>query len=606
MKKANIQNSNLIYKICDINYRKASLEKQDYIKRIYSELLYYIKDLEAKLIITYSKMPINDIEKNLVLPYKNDEFNGYRAEYNKIIKDCLKEYKYISDVKKEIYLVISGEAEFDINKINFYLKEANIFIEQVSSIENTANIGGIRYNLNFIYPELFENFISLFETIDIEQKSIEISLNPVIKQNYSILYNTFVDVELKDKSESNIKIAEKDLKNILRSLNITYHNNGLFNRKKRQLFTCKELEEKMPFSYSQPIDQGLVYGITKGKKVFKMDRKKLQTPNTLVLSDSEVETSLYCINEIEQVILTTDDDVVVIDTEGNYKNVAEKYNGRIITIKPGDGLFDNQLVELYDQDISDIHLSDKQEFIFSILEILVDVELSQDQILLLRPYIDDAIRMYLEVDNFRKENSKSILETLVELIKKTKMNELKGLATIIEENIIKCSVLTASKIKHDKNARVTVYDISQLAERDMILAELILLEMVYNQMIKNGYSHKYTWIYIDNIYPLYKTNGGLYRLEYLYKRSRLFYGLMTLCTSLDNILNKTQGTGILCSSYTIALMKQNNPNIHRLSELLNVNVHDVKHINDNFFLLISGSNKEILNPHVFYQNLTNC
>lgn len=187
-----MQNGNLIYKIHDINYREISLEEQDYIKLIYSELLYHIKDLEAKLIIIYSKMPINNMEKKLVLPYKNDELNDYRAEYNKIIKDFLKKYKYISDVKKEIYLVISGETEFDINKINFHLKEANIFIEQVSCIENTANIGGIRYNLNFVSPELLENFISLFETIDIEQKSIEISLNPAIKQNYSTLYHSIL------------------------------------------------------------------------------------------------------------------------------------------------------------------------------------------------------------------------------------------------------------------------------------------------------------------------------------------------------------------------------------------------------------------------------
>ena len=152
MKKSDMQNGNLIYKIHDINYREISLEEQDYIKLIYSELLYHIKDLEAKLIIIYSKMPINNMEKKLVLPYKNDELNDYRAEYNKIIKDFLKKYKYISDVKKEIYLVMSGETEFDINKINFHLKEANIFIEQVSCIENTANIGGIRYNLNFVSP----------------------------------------------------------------------------------------------------------------------------------------------------------------------------------------------------------------------------------------------------------------------------------------------------------------------------------------------------------------------------------------------------------------------------------------------------------------------
>ena len=58
MKKSDIQNGNLIYKIHDINYREISLEEQDYIKLIYSKLLYYIKNLEAKLVIIYSKMPI--------------------------------------------------------------------------------------------------------------------------------------------------------------------------------------------------------------------------------------------------------------------------------------------------------------------------------------------------------------------------------------------------------------------------------------------------------------------------------------------------------------------------------------------------------------------
>ncbi len=64
MKKSDIQNGNLIYKIHDINYREISLEEQDYIKLIYSKLLYYIKNLEAKLVIIYSKMPINNMERN--------------------------------------------------------------------------------------------------------------------------------------------------------------------------------------------------------------------------------------------------------------------------------------------------------------------------------------------------------------------------------------------------------------------------------------------------------------------------------------------------------------------------------------------------------------
>ena len=42
MKKSDIQNGNLIYKIHDINYREISLEEQDYIKLIYSKLLNYI------------------------------------------------------------------------------------------------------------------------------------------------------------------------------------------------------------------------------------------------------------------------------------------------------------------------------------------------------------------------------------------------------------------------------------------------------------------------------------------------------------------------------------------------------------------------------------
>ena len=69
-----------------------------------------------------------------------------------------------------------------------------------------------------------------------------------------------------------------------------------------------------------------------------------------VLSDSKIKTVSYCINEMEQVLLSTDDDIIVIDTEGYYLDFAKRYSGNYITIGQEDKVFSDQLVnyESYD------------------------------------------------------------------------------------------------------------------------------------------------------------------------------------------------------------------------------------------------------------------
>ncbi|WP_373262100.1 hypothetical protein [Hungatella hathewayi] len=122
-----------------------------------------------------------------------------------------------------------------------------------------------------------------------------------------------------------------------------------------------------------------LYGHDKNGNLFWLDRKKLCSPNAIVLSDSKTKTVSYCINEMEQVLLSTDDDVIAIDTEGYYFDFAKKYNGNYVTIGMEDKVFSNQLINYEDYSCHKDLISRMKEFISRIFDILNDGSLTAIQ-----------------------------------------------------------------------------------------------------------------------------------------------------------------------------------------------------------------------------------
>lgn len=345
-----------------------------------------------------------------------------------------------------------------------------------------------------------------------------------------------------------------------------------------------------------------IYGRDKKGNLFRIDRKRLCSPNAMVLSDSKIKTVSYCINEMEQVLLSTDDDIIVIDTEGYYLDFAKRYSGNYITIGQEDKVFSDQLVNYESYDCCIDFTSGKKEFICSIFDILNDERLTAIQNSLLWPYLNESI-IIEKVNDYSNEKTKNripTLNSLLETLRKTDNKEIEHFANILERGLHLYPALSAEEQSSYKKHRLTIYDISKLIGKNKILAYIILFEKIYNRMIINSHVHKYTWIYLDSIEVLYETYRGMDHLSGFYKRARMQYGIPTLCVKTSDILNSLKKKDtidsikinlLLNNSNVVAVFNPNQEEITELKDLLNISeVQMMSASDEDSFIMCCGNN----------------
>ena len=355
-------------------------------------------------------------------------------------------------------------------------------------------------------------------------------------------------------------------------------------------------------SDTKSLANGFIYGLDKKVNLFRIDRKRLCSPNAIVLSDSKIKTASYCINEIQQALLSTEDDIIVIDTKGCYLDFAKKYSGNYINIGQEDKIFSNQLVNYEGYDCRIDFTSGKKEFICSIFDILNDGNLTTMQHSLLWPYLNESIIMEKVNDFSNKKAEKRIptLNSLLETLRKTKNEEIEHLANILDCGLNLYPVLSTEEQSNYKNNRLTIYNISKLSGKNKTLAHIILFEKIYNQMIINSHVHKYTWIYLYSIELLYETCSGMDHLSGFYKRARMLYGIPTLCVKTSDILNSLKKTDtldlikinlLLSNSNVIAIFNPNQEEITELKDLLNISeVQMMSASDEDSFIMCCGNN----------------
>lgn len=610
----------LIYKVHDINFNDISADNQTNIKSRYEDFLCSVEDRETHLIVLYNKVPETDIKEKCVLSEKEDEYKDLRDLYNKRIIDYV---KGINRIKKEIFLMLSKKEDEDcrdmieVNMFEAYLRYIGVQIENVSRIDNIMEHHKKEYHINSNNPIKIKQLIDLAASIDTEQLMIDIHfkrLSPkdvvrhLLKKGnreepYQIYYETDIKLSVHAGSDDKLATVCKELKKMLCDEHIQYRSQcKYFSSGKNTIYSIKELSEIIPFSNYDSPNSGFIYGCDKNNNLFWIDRKKLLSPNAIILSNPKDKTELHYIHEMEQVLLSTEDDIIVIDIEGYSYDFAKKYNSNHISIGPEDRIFSNQLIDYEDYNGHIDLTSRKKEFICSIFDVLNDESLTTRQHSLLWPYLDEAIISAKANDSLNEKEERRIptLHNLLEVLRRTENKEVEYFANILDLGLNLYPVLSAEEQLNYKSSRFTIYDISKLSGKNKTLAYIVLFEKIYNQMIINSHVRKYTWIYLDSIELLYETYSGMDHLTSFYKRARMRYGIPTLCVRISDIIDSLRKTGtldlikinlLLNNSNVIEIFNSNQEGITELADSLNISKTQMRLANEEgSFIMCCGNN----------------
>lgn len=298
------------------------------------------------------------------------------------------------------------------------------------------------------------------------------------------------------------------------------------------------------------------------------DRTKTANGNGFILGTSGSGKSVFGKMEIANVFLSRpDDDIIVIDPEREYEPVLAAFGGETIRVDSSSADRVNPMdIELNTGIESEDPITAKTQFVLSMVNVLVGgrAGLSAKQ----RSLVDRAAGSLYR--RYAAEGGE--MPTLVEL-----RNELAAsrdpegleLATSLEIYTTGSLGAFSQRTNVNVNNRLISYDISSLGDELRTFGMLVILDQIWNRVVRNRAHGRRTWLYIDEFHLLFSNPFSAEYFRSLYKRARKWGLIPTGITqNIEELLNNDDARLMLANSDFLALLGQNATDADALCTLL--------------------------------------
>ena len=343
--------------------------------------------------------------------------------------------------------------------------------------------------------------------------------------------------------------------------------------------TTEALAVLMPFKAQEIRHQGGVYYGQNiiSKNLILANRKELLNGNGFVLGVSGSGKSFTAKREMVGLALSTEDDIIVIDPESEYRPLMEGLGGEVINISATSSNHINamDMEQGYGDGENPVVL--KSEFILSLCEQLMGAgKLSAKE----KSIIDrcTALCYHTYIQNGCEGTVPTLRDFHAELLRQPE-TEAKDVALAIEL-FTKGSLNTFAKPTNvDTNSRILCYDIRDLGKQLLPVGMLVVLDSVFNRIVRNRKLGKNTWVYIDEIYLLFQHEDSANFLFTLWKRVRKYGACCTgLTQNVDDLLQSHTARTMLANSEFLVMLNQAATDREELAKLLNISDNQLSYI----------------------------
>ena len=329
-----------------------------------------------------------------------------------------------------------------------------------------------------------------------------------------------------------------------------------------------------PFNTVDLIHEGgLYYGVSQvNRNIILFDRRKLSNPNGFIFGVPGAGKGVTAKLEMIYSILATNDEVIILDPEGEYSALAELFNGEIIYISETSKTHINPLDLTQNPDESDTSydpVTAKLDFLLSFFSaILGNVDILPTQ----KTIIDTVMR-----DVYKNHKKPTLKEYYAELEKfeSDSVGENRRSASHLK-NALKLYVHGSMNVFSNPSnvnihKRIVVYNIKDLGKNMQTLGMMIVLENIWDRIAKNRTKGLGTRIYIDEMYLMFKSEQCADFFYVLYKRARKWGGIPTGITqNVDDLLQSQNARTMLSNTKFVIMLSQNPTDSEMLSELLKI------------------------------------
>lgn len=282
------------------------------------------------------------------------------------------------------------------------------------------------------------------------------------------------------------------------------------------------------------------------------------------------------------IILGTDDDIIIIDPENEYSPLIELLGGEVISIDAGGANHINpfDMDAAYAGEKGKNPLVLKTDFIISLCDTVGGgyAGLTPSQMSIIDRCVRAVYSEYLASEYIDENGEKcydaSKTPTLLEfqqLLASQKDREAKEIALALELYTSGSLDNFAHKTNVDVNNRFLAYNLRDVGDNMMNMAMLTVTNTIWNRILKNHRLGKKTWVFVDEAHLLFANRTSATFMKTLYKRSRKFNGYITSITQnvtdiLDNPICKT----MIGNSEFLILLNQSADDRDRLAEQLSL------------------------------------
>lgn len=321
-------------------------------------------------------------------------------------------------------------------------------------------------------------------------------------------------------------------------------------------------------------DNPLYYGVNKEtKNLILCNRKKLINGNGFVLATSGAGKSLFVKFEQGSVFLNyLNDSIIVLDPTGEYRGVANSFNGTYIDVSPNTKEYFNPLhVDIKNvtpQNIKSI-IIEKSTIMCGICERAMEESFSSMH----RSIIDRVVKIMFEqiLTTPVEQRKVPILSDFYEILKNQIDEETHEIVLALEVFISGSMNIFNHQNNVDINNRYQVFGLTDLRDSGKELegvGMLVILSFIMQKIKENAEKGIVTWLYVDEFHILMNKRYSKEFLINLWKMVRKLGGICTGITqNISDIVFDNKSNKLLSNSEYTLFLKLGNGETEQLEKI---------------------------------------
>lgn len=349
----------------------------------------------------------------------------------------------------------------------------------------------------------------------------------------------------------------------------------------RAMFT-QPLSALTPFVVSELCDKGgIFYGINQvSKNVLFGDRKLIKNGNGFILGVSGSGKGMYTKLELIQVFFGTNDVIIIIDPQNEYKEIASYLGGQFIDFGAQAEHYINPLDTETMKYMNNKRnfLSDKMDLMNGIFSQILEGEIRSEYKTIITRCV---MQLYEHMDEkgYQVPTLKDFYDAL------SGMDEVWAgdLMLNMERFLITGLDMFAKPTNVNINNRFVVFGLGNLGKEQSGIGTLIMLENIRSRIVFNSRRGISTRLYIDEFHNLARDRFSSAYLDKIWREVRKQGGLCTAITQdiTDALSSKTVQAMLHNSDFT-ALLCQHEAEMEILGNVLGISDTLLSYVDNSF------------------------